>query len=166
MKEENKKLFERYIQPEMDFIRHVCWKYCYDKPRFEEYYNEILTNLYLYVHTYNPELGIRAWLFTIVYREMRHKMESLFCEHSLIDFVDPMELRNVNIVEEPDDGKERLRRILYDAIDRLEPLYRDIILMRLRGQTMQEIASELYHEGRLCSDNVNNIKSRMRHCYG
>lgn len=55
----NNELFEKYIRPEFGFIRRMCWKYCINKSEFQELHNEVLTNLFIYIHTYNRSGHIR-----------------------------------------------------------------------------------------------------------
>ena len=55
----NNKLFEKYINPELGFIKNVCWKYCTRTIEFEELHNEILAIIFRYIHSYNPSKPIR-----------------------------------------------------------------------------------------------------------
>ena len=97
----NNELFEKYITPELTYIKHTCWKYWDKISEFDDLYNEILINIFRYIHTYTPSKPIRPWLYTIIKRMMLKMQKRRW--NSRIDYVDLEQLPFSHIPTEEDE---------------------------------------------------------------
>ena len=160
MKTSNKELFDKYIYPELDFIGRLCRKYCMDKTAFSDLYNELLTNLFLYIHTYDPSKCIRPWLYVIVRREMsRLQRENA---RTPVAFVD-LEGVPYSYIPVRDNGSQY--EDIHMAINMLAPVHRDIVRLRLEGYKIKEIAAMMYARGCISADSRHIIKARLKESY-
>lgn len=160
MKTSNKELFNRYIYPELDFIGRLCRKYCTCKSDFPDLYNELLTSLFLYVHTYDASKPIRPWLYVIVRREMHRLQRKSVCRP--VDFVD-LEQAPYSYIPSRDNGNRH--EDVYAAVNKLKPVYRDIVLLRLEGYKVNEIATIMYAQGCISANSRHIINARLKESY-
>lgn len=160
MKTSNKELFNKYIYPELDFIGRLCQKYCMDKAVFPDLYNELLMNLFLYVHTYDTTKRIRPWLYVIVRREMCRLQRKSVC--TPVDFVD-LEQAPYSCI--PAGNNEHQNENVHMAINMLDPVHRDIVMLRLEGYKIKEIAAMMYARGHISADSRHIIKARLKEAY-
>lgn len=156
----NNKLFEKYINPELGFIKNVCWKYWTRTIEFDELHNEILAIIFRYIHTYNPSKLIRPWLYTVIGREM-HRLQKHTWQ-APIEYVDLEQYPFSHIQVEND---EFAYEDLYAAIESLSPLHNEIISLRMSGYTIKDIAEILYERGLMISNSVNIVSSRINEAY-
>lgn len=154
------KLFKEYINPELGFIKNVCRKYWDTTSTFDDLYNEVLMNIFRYIHTYDPSMPIRPWLYTIIGREMLKLQKKQW--QTPIDYVD---LGQVPFLHIPIEEDNAVTEDIYTAIESLSPLNYEIISLRMKGYKIKEIASMLYECGKIKMDNVRIIRFRIREAY-
>ncbi len=160
---DNNKLFELYIRPELRYIRNVCWKFCRDKNCCDEYYNEILTTLFLSIHTYNPAQQIKVWLYVIIRREVVRKQKRHSKERETIEYVDLEQSFYKNIhFEEVTKG---IYDDVYYAVSLLNPVERRVMEMRLQEYKIKDIARLLFQEGILDVDSIHIVKYHIKKAY-
>lgn len=156
----NNELFERYINPELRFIKHICWKYWDKQTEFEELHNGILTNIFRYIHTYDPSKPIRPWLYTIIARDMLRIQSREW--QSPIDYVD---LEQYPFAHISVDDDMFINEEIHTAIESLSPLHYEIISLRMKGFKIREVATMLYEQGMIQTESVDIIKFRSREAY-
>ncbi len=164
MKTDNNELFDTYIRPQLRYIRNICRMFCRDKSCCEEYYNEILTTLFLSMHTYNPELHIRAWLYVIIKREVARKQIRRSRHKDVITYAD-LEQPYYQNISSCEDSSPETHNDLYHAISILAPVAKRIIEMRLQGYLIREISKALFQEGIIKADSINIVKCHIREAY-
>ncbi len=57
-----KALFDKYVTPYNRMIYKLCMRYTFNPSDVEDNYIEVLTNMYKYIETYNPERSVQTWL--------------------------------------------------------------------------------------------------------
>lgn len=160
---DNNKLFDLYIRPELRYIRNVCWKFCRDKDCCDEYYNEILTTLFLSIHTYNPAQQIKVWLYVIIRREVTKKQKRQSKERGIIEFVNLEQsfYSDIHFEETPEETYDDV----YYAVSLLNPVERRVMEMRLQEYKIKDIARLLFQEGILDVDSIHIVKYHIKKAY-
>lgn len=156
----NKELFETYINPELEFIKHVCWKYWDKTSELEDLHSEVLTNIFRYINTYDSSKPIRPWLYTIIGHDMLRLQKRKW--RSIIDYVD---LEQHPFTHIPIEDSKYISEDIYTAIESLSPLHYEIVTLRLKGYKMKEIATILYDQGLVQKDSIDIVKWRIREAY-
>ena len=156
----NNELFEKYIRPEFGFIRRMCWKYCINKSEFQELHNEVLTNLFIYIHTYNRSGHIRPWLYTIIRRDMLRLQKKQLDEP--IKFVDLSQPRYSNL---PATDYNIGLSDVNIAVRQLDHLHRTVVELKMSGYKIHEIATIMYQRGDITANSSNIIRYRLREAY-
>lgn len=156
----NNELFEKYIMPELDYIKHVCWKYWDKTTEFEDLHSDILTVIFRYIHSYDISKPIRPWLYTIICREMSRLQHKVW--QTPIDYVNMEQYPFLHIsVEEDNHANDDI----YAAIESLSPLHYEIISLRMKGYKIKEVATILYKRGQIATESVSVINFRIREAY-
>lgn len=156
----NNELFEKYIMPELDYIKHVCWKYWDKTTEFEDLHSNVLADLHCYIHTYDSSKPIRPWLYTAIRHDMVRFQKKQWA--SPIDYVDLEQYpySHISVVDNHDSYDD-----VYAAIESLSPLHYEIISLRMKGYKIKEVATMLYEQGQVATDSVNIIKFKIKEAY-
>lgn len=156
----NNELFEKYIMPELDYIKHVCWKYWDKTTEFEDLHSNVLADLLSYIHTYDSSKPIRPWLYTAIRHDMVRFQKRQWA--SLIDYVDLEQYpySHISVVDNHNSYDD-----IHAAIESLSPLHYEIISLRMKGYKIAEVATMLYEQGRVAAESVNIIKFRIKEAY-
>ena len=164
----NQQLYEQYVSPYTRLIYWICIKHSVCRYYIEDNYQEALTVLYKYIHTYDPERGeIKPWLCTIVSRLVR-KQNRTHCntinDYDLSQIADDYCYYDVESSRRS-DYLTNYRLLFSDdilaALEQLNPVYREALLLYLSGYKMREIADISYMAGNLESRNTETVKSRL-----
>ena len=153
-------------------IYKLCMRYTFNNSDVEDNYIEVLTNMYKYIETYNPERSIQTWLhivtkrcvFDLDQRKKRHQnmlnddndVETFFSDKSIIDF-DEVSSNAMGI----DNYKKLYNDDILAALKQLKPQYRNALLYQQAGYKLKEIAEIEYRNGALDSRNIETVKSRL-----
>lgn len=78
----NKPLFNRYIMPNLDEVRSLVFFYSANKQEVDANYNFVLTEMYKYIHTYNPEKPLKTWLHIVAKRGTQLQNKRQYDAHS------------------------------------------------------------------------------------
>ena len=156
----NNELFEKYIMPELDYIKHVCWKYWDKTTEFEDLHSNVLADLLSYIHTYDSSKPIRPWLYTAIRHDMVRFQKRQWA--SPIDYVDLEQYpySHISVVDNRNSYDD-----IHAAIESLSPLHYEIISLRMKGYKIAEVATMLYEQGRVAAESVNIIKFRIKEAY-
>ena len=156
----NNELFEKYIMPELDYIKHVCWKYWDKTTEFKDLHSNVLADLLSYIHTYDSSKPIRPWLYTAIRHDMVRFQKRQWA--SPIDYVDLEQYpySHISVVDNHDSYDD-----VYAAIESLSPLHYEIISLRMKGYKIKEVATMLYEQGQVATDSVNIIKFKIKEAY-
>ena len=140
-----KALFDKYVTPYNRMIYKLCMRYTFNPSDIEDNYIEVLTNMYKYIETYNPERSVQTWLHIVTKR----------CE-SIVDF-DEVSSNVLGI----DNYQELYSDDVLAALKQLKPQYRSALLYQQAGYKLKEIAEIEYRNGALESRNIETVKSRL-----
>jgi RNA polymerase sigma factor (sigma-70 family) len=169
--ESQNELFNQYVNPYLDFIYWICIRYTICGYYIDDNYNEVQLLLYKYIHTYNPERPLKTWLYAVVSRAVREMsrrhsvMASEKCEFDFSNFADPDSWYYDVESSRKADYLTNYRLLFSDdvlwALEQLNPIFRETLLLSLAGYTMREIASISYRAGNLEHLNEDTVKSRL-----
>lgn len=164
-----KKLFAKHVEPFFNMIYKLCIKYTFDKQYVDDNYNEVLTNIYRYIETYDNTKSIKTWLHIVTKRcvidlDTRRSKSNNFSDDLDIDtYCEDMlseEIISGNVM-----GMDNYRELYNDdilyALDELKPIHRDAILLQQAGYKLDEIADIEFQKGTLKTRNIETVKSRL-----
>ena len=167
-----KALFDKYVTPYNRMIYKLCMRYTFNPSDIEDNYIEVLTNMYKYIETYNPERAVQTWLhivtkrcvFDLDQRKKKHQdmlsddndVETFSSSESIVDF-DEVSSNVMGI----DNYQELYSDDVLAALKQLKPQYRSALLYQQAGYKLKEIAEIEYRNGALESRNIETVKSRL-----
>ena len=134
-----KALFDKYVTPYNRMIYKLCMRYTFNPSDIEDNYIEVLTNMYKYIETYNPERSVQTWLhivtkrcvFDLDQRKKKHQdmlsddndVETFSSSESIVDF-DEVSSNVMGI----DNYQELYSDDVLAALKQLKPQYRSALL--------------------------------------
>jgi len=168
-----KALFDQYVMPYDRMIYKLCMRYTFNPDDTRENYWEVLTNMYKYIETYDPNRPIRTWLHIVTKRcvyeldqrrqrhiERRNRDNDIEIYESAEEFADVEATENCDIVDISNYKELYDDDILY-ALEQLKPSYRRALLLQQAGYKLKEIAEIEHKNGALDSCNIETVKSRL-----
>lgn len=168
-----KALFDQYVMPYHRMIYKLCMRYTFDASDTTENYWDVLTNMYKYIETYDPNRPVRTWLhivtkrcvFELDRRRQRH-YERRNRDKDIETYESEEDYAEVEATESCDTVDISNYRELYDddivyALEQLKPSYRRALLLQQAGYKLKEIAEIEYRNGALDSRNIETVKSRL-----
>lgn len=169
----NQQLYEQYVTPYSRLIYWMCIKHSSCRYFIEDNYQEVLLVFHKYIHTYNPERGdIKPWLCTITSRlvrnmnrkHRRHSHSNTVYDYDLSQIADDYCYYDVESSRRSDyltNYRLLFSDDILEALEQLNPVYRETLLLYLSGYKMHEIADISYKSGNLESRNTETVKSRL-----
>ena len=151
-----KALFDKYVTPYNRMIYKLCMRYTFNPSDIEDNYIEVLTNMYKYIETYNPERSVQTWLHIVTKRCDDNDVETFSSSESIVDF-DEVSSNVMGI----DNYQELYSDDVLAALKQLKPQYRSALLYQQAGYKLKEIAEIEYRNGALESRNIETVKSRL-----
>jgi len=167
--EERTRLFEKLIRPNINLVYNLAIRFSGNRQDIDENYNECLANLFRYVHTYNPEKSLANWIF-ICCKRLVHDLDRKRAAFKTTDDVNPECIPSHYAEDASEAGGNRMGldnyRSLYGddilrAIDRLNPIYREALLLQQAGYRLEEIMEIAHRNGTLKTPNIETVKSRL-----
>ena len=131
-------LFDQYIKPYFNLVYKLCMKYSASPATVKENYSLVLTNLYRGIETDND-----------------HEVGDL-SGGEIVDFDRP----SANLMDEH-NWRQFYNDDIIQALDSLNPIHRDALILQEAGYSLKEIAEIEYKKGRLESRNIDTVKSRL-----
>lgn len=167
-------LFNKYIIPNLNLVYWLCKVYSASYETIQENYSMALTNLYRGIETYNPNEAIATWIHICTkryileqerrrarvadQRDYNHDVSDM----TMSEFFDAenMERPSSNALDEK-NYRQFLNDDILEALDSLNPIHRDALILQQAGYSLKEIAEIEYKKGRLDSRNIDTVKSRL-----
>ena len=162
-------LFEKLIYPNINLVYKLSIRFTNNPQDIAENYNECLANLFRYVHTYNPEKSLANWIF-ICCKRLIYDLNQKRAAYKTTDDVNPENI----ISHYSEDAAERsgncmeignYRELYSDevlrALDALNPIYREALLLQQAGYKLEEIMDITHRNGTLKTRNIETVKSRL-----
>lgn len=165
MESSNLELFNRYVLPEMKFIYRLCFKYSKTKYECKVFFSEVIFYVFKGISTYNPQLHIRPWLYTITQRCIK----KLLAKKDKIQVVYIEELKADPVNEETissncmgiDNYQQFYSDDILHALNMINAISRKAILLQQAGYSLREIADELYDSKLIKSPSIKSVKYRL-----
>jgi RNA polymerase sigma factor (sigma-70 family) len=161
-------LFEKYVLPHVNLVYKLCINYTANQEDIDDNYVEVLTNFYKYIETYDPSKSIQTWLHIVT---KRYIMDA-DSKRSHMKFSDNLNVSDIGDKVLGDDeintnhmSEENYRQFYNDdvlqALDSLEPIYKEALLLQQAGYKLHEIMDITYKNGSLKTRNIETVKSRL-----
>lgn len=166
-----RELFDKYVTPNLRMVYKLCVKYSFDTDDVQDNYVDVLTNMYRYIETYNPDMSIQTWLHIVTKRQVYDlNQRNQRYRDTLSHDKDVHDMEDDGLDDAPWDGKgamtlDNYRELYSDdvlyALDQLKPQHRRALLLQQAGYRLKEIAEIEYANGALVSKNIETVKSRL-----
>lgn len=162
-------LFEQLIQPNINLVYNLSIRFTNNPQDIAENYNECLANLFRYVHTYNPEKSLANWIF-ICCKRLICDLNQKRAAFKTTDDVNPEHIvshysEDASQVSSNCMGLTNYRELYNDdvlrALDGLNPIFREALLLQQAGYKLEEIMEITYRNGSLKTRNIETVKSRL-----
>lgn len=164
-------LFDKYVTPYIRMIYKLCIRYSFNSQDIQDNYVEVLTNLYKYIETYDPERDICTWIHIVTKRcvfdldRRRKKRNDLRDNDNDIEVYMSEPSYDLDSVSSNTMGIDNFKELYSDdvlyALNQLKPQYLRALLYQQAGYKLKEIAEMEYRNGALESRNIETIKSRL-----
>lgn len=164
-------LFDKYVTPYIRMIYKLCIRYSFNSQDIQDNYVEVLTNLYKYIETYDPERDICTWIHIVTKRcvfdldRRRKKQNDLRDNDNDIEVYMSEPSYDLDSVSSNTMGIDNFKELYSDdvlyALNQLKPQYLRALLYQQAGYKLKEIAEMEYRNGALESRNIETIKSRL-----
>lgn len=162
-------LFEELIEPNLNLVFRLSIRFSDNRQDIKENYNECLTNLFRYVHTYDRSRSLANWIFICCKRFIRN-LNARKAAWKTTDDVDPEDIishygEDASQVSGNCMGlhnyKEFYNDAVLNALDRLRPIHREVLLLQQAGYRLEEIMEITHRNGSLKTPNIETVKSRL-----
>lgn len=162
-------LFEKLILPNINLVYRLSMRFSNDSQDIAENYNECLTNLFRYVHTYNPEKSLANWIF-ICCKRLIYDLNKKRGIYKKTDNVNPENIISHYSEDESEVSGNSMGLSNYSelynddilrALNRLNPIYREALLLQQAGYKLEEIMEITHRNGTLKTPNIETVKSRL-----
>lgn len=172
--EENKRLFKLYIEPHIDMVKSLVFKYSNYHAR-EDIDNDlyyVLNEFYKYIYSYNPQSSLKTWIHIVTKRtvqELNFKRYKHSCHYTTTPSFSLSIATNDNLLYEDnyfknDDFTMNLSDDIASVINELPPLKLSAFLLQLQGLSIKEITDIEYARHHLYKYSLETIKSRIFFC--
>ena len=167
--ERRTELFEQLIRPNINLVFSLSIRFSRNPQDIRENYTESLTNLFRYIHTYNPEKSLANWIF-ICTKRLIYDLDRKRAQWKTTDDVDPERI----VSHHSEDSSEVSYNFLgihnymeyysddvLRALAKLKPIYREALLLQQAGYKLEEIMEIAHRNGSLKNPNIETVKSRL-----
>jgi len=163
----NNRLFEQYVLPKYDYVLSIVKKYTDRSENVDENFAIVLTELYKYIQSYNPEKKLDTWLHICAKRTCqelnfkRYKQDSKFSDN------DPFssQVAREHIMQTGAFSTRDMSDCLPDemvcAMRMIQPHKLSAFILQVQGYTIKEIAEIEFMRGHLDKKNEGKVKSRI-----
>lgn len=153
-------------------IYKLCMRYTFNPDDTRENYWDVLTNMYKYIETYDPNRPIRTWLHIVTKRcvfeldtRRKHHQSMRNCDNDIDSYTSSatfsdVEEESCNVMD-ISNYEELYNDDILNALKQLKPQYRRALLLQQAGYKLKEIAEIEYKNGALESRNIETVKSRL-----
>ncbi len=167
--ERRTELFEQLIRPNINLVFSLSIRFSRNPQDVRDNYTEALTNLFRYIHTYNPEKSLANWIF-ICTKRLIYDLDRKRAQWKTTDDVDPERI----VSHHAEDSSEVSYNFLgihnymeyysddvLRALAKLKPIYREALLLQQAGYKLEEIMEIAHRNGSLKNPNIETVKSRL-----
>lgn len=144
-------LFHRYRKP----VTSLCYQFLRDRDKAESASQETFTRLLAHREKYQKGHKVSTWVLSIAANLCRDQLKRK--DRNTLDGLEEMPIQLVDRSDSPDNGAEQaeLTGLLMNAIDRLDAIYQEIIVLRV----FQDLSYKEISEVAGCNEST--ARSRM-----
>ena len=173
----NKPLFNKYIMPNLDEIKSLVFFYSSNKQEVDSNYNFVLTEMYKYIHTYNPAKPLKTWLHIVAKRgtQLQNKRQyDSHCHDHGISYDFDHENGDDDEVLECGEGLttmivgnviDNVSDKVLSALQRTPPALLSSFILYYQGYSHQEIVDIEYRRGYIDSNDPEAQKTIQNRIY-
>lgn len=165
---EKRVMFARYIEPHLTSIKSLAVRYTDRLQDADENYNYTLTQMYSYIHTYDPKKPLHTWLHIVTKRacfNQNKKRAAYQAGQTDIELCSNEALHQhgtANMVDAVFGTlADNLSDKIYDAIIHIDPYKLSPFLLYAQGMGIREIVKIEWEAGHIDRRNEELIKSRI-----
>ena len=154
--------FQDLLEEHKKILYKVCNSYCKNRDDREDLAQEIIVQLWRSFHTYDGRSRFSTWMYRVALNVAIsfYRRESVRTRHVL-----PTEEPLLDVIDEKESQPDEIR-LLYDAIDRLDPLNKGLILLYLDGHNYAEIGEVLGITETNVATKIGRLKSAFKQEFG
>jgi RNA polymerase sigma-70 factor (ECF subfamily) len=144
-------LFARYRKP----VTSLCFQFLRDRDKAESASQETFTRLLAHRDKYQKGHKVSTWVLSIAANLCRDQLKRK--DRNTLDGLEEMPIQLVDKSDSPEDGAEQaeLTAMLMAAIDKLDSIYQEIIVLRV----FQDLSYKEISEVAECNEST--ARSRM-----
>lgn len=165
---ERTELFHQYIIPHKNLVYSICIQYTFNREDVADNYSDAMANFYKYIKSYDPTKPLKSWIYAVAQRfvmEQNRRVKRIVRDQ----FVDMYSLPDVEADRENkrytcmgmSNFKECYSDDILNALDKLNPIHKEAILLQQAGYKVEEIMEIAYRNGSVKKRNLETIKSRI-----
>jgi RNA polymerase sigma factor (sigma-70 family) len=153
--------FQTLVDGHKKILYKVCNSYCRNRDDREDLAQEIVVQMWQSFASFDKRYQFSTWMYRIALNVAIsfYRRENTRSRHVLSD-----ELQMLNAVDETATQTPDLQ-VLYELIERLEPLNKALVLLYLDGNSHLEIADVLGISETNVATRIGRLKESMRHEY-
>ena len=134
--------FESEALPHLDDLYRMAVRLVRDRTEAEDLVQDVYLQAWKSFHKYEPGTNCRAWLYKILFNKTNHHRRRKFSRAGLLQADDALIAETVAYV--PPVRQDLTDEEVIDAVDRLPPNYREVVLLAdVEDFTYREIAEVL-----------------------
>ena len=154
--------FQSLLEQHKKILYKVCNSYCRNRDDREDLAQEIIVQLWRSFRIYDGRSRFSTWMYRVALnvaisfyrRESVRTRHVILPEESLLDVVDEKE-------SQPDE-----MRLLYESIERLDPLNKALILLYLDGHSYAEVGEVLGISETNVATKISRLKIAFKQEFG
>lgn len=162
-------LLEKYILPHKNLVYKMCIQFTWNREDIEDNYIEVLVNFFRYIESYDSRRPLKTWIYAVTKRllaDLNIRNQNRLPSNDNLDVQDiagyiPHEDEPGGNCMGMDNYREHYNDAILAALDRLKPVYREVLLLQQAGYKLGEIMEIAYRKGSLKNRNIETIKSRL-----
>jgi len=150
--------FQALVEEHKKILYKICNSYCSDRDARDDLAQEILIQLWRSFDKFDERVRFSTWMYRIALNVAIsfYRRESTRTRYVILD-----EEHVLEAIDETESQPEDLR-LLYQFIERLDPLNKALVLLYLDANSYQEIASVLGISETNVATKIHRLKNRMK----
>jgi RNA polymerase sigma factor (sigma-70 family) len=150
--------FQARVEEHKKILYKICNSYCRDRDARDDLAQEIIIQLWQSFGKYDERRRFSTWMYRIALNVAIsfYRRESTRTRHVISDEEHLLEAAN-ETESQPEDI-----RVLYQFIERLDPLNKALVLLYLDGNNYQEIAEVVGISETNIATKISRLKSKMK----
>ncbi|HLX43695.1 MAG TPA: sigma-70 family RNA polymerase sigma factor, partial [Bryobacteraceae bacterium] len=150
--------FQMLIEEHKRILFKVCNSYCRNRDDREDLAQEIIVQLWQSFASFDPSYRFSTWMYRIA---LNVAISFYRRESTRARYVLSSEERVWSAADEAAASTEDVR-VLYQFIERLDPLHKALVLLYLDGHSYQEIAEVLGITATNVATKIGRLKQKLR----